>query len=391
MTHILIVPSFYPTKRDSVTGTFIEKQAKALNKAGHQVGVLVTPRLSATREHARLHGVTSLRTATRETYCKDFPVYRMHWGWFPRPIPPMVAFLLEQAGAAAFERYMKAHGRPDVLHPHNTFYGGYLAARLGERYGIPVVLTEHSSSFLEGLVIFPGQGRIARYVLTHTDARLVVGSSLIKPLQRYAPASTYEIVGNVIDTDLFTPGDTPPPHSPFIFGVIAQFRERRKGFDILIPAFARAFRGQDVYLKIRGDGPMRDEIEAMIRAEGVESQVSIHGRMSMPELRDFIRACHVIASSSYVETFGVSIAEGMACGKPVVATISGGPEDYVTPESGILVPAGDPAALAAGMQTIRAEYERFDARTIRQICVDQFSEQALVRRLEAIYSAAAKK
>ncbi len=388
--HILIIPSFYPTERDSVTGTFIEKQAKALHKAGHQVGILITPRLSATRERALMHGLTSLRTVTHETYFKDFPVYRMHWGWSPRPVPPLVAFLLEQAGISAFEQYIKVHGRPDILHPHNTFYGGYLAVRLGERYGIPVVLTEHSSSFLEGLVIFPGQGKIAHYVLTHTHARLVVGSSLIAPLQRYAPGSTYEIVGNVIDTDFFTPGDTPVPHSPFVFGVIAQFRERRKGFDILIPAFARAFRGQDVYLKIRGDGPMQNEIEAMIRAEGVESQVSIHGRLTMPELRDFIRSSHVIASSSYVETFGVSIAEGMACGKPVVSTISGGPEDYVTPESGILVPAGDPAALANAMQTIRTDYERFDPHAVHQICVNQFSEQALVRRLETIYSAATR-
>jgi len=105
----------------------------------------------------------------------------------------------------------------------------------------------------------------------------------------------------------------------------------------------------------------------------------------MEELRELIRNSHAIVCSSHVETFAVSVAEAMACGKPVVVTRSGGPEDYVTDESGIIVPPGDPAALAAAMQQLQANYERYRPETVRAVCVERYSDEALVNRLEAIY------
>ncbi len=389
--HILIIPSYYPSRVQRLTGIFVERQANALHKAGHQVGVLVTPRFSTTREQIQLDGLKSLRATTRESIFTDYPVYRMHWGWFPRPLPPIVAWLLEKAGMRAFEHYVRAHGKPDILHPHNTFFGGYLAARIGAKHDIPVILTEHSSSFLENLVIFPGQEQIARYTLKHSAARIVVGRSLVRALHRYAPDVPIEVIGNVINTDTFTPDDRVLSASPFVLGVIAQLRERRKGFEILIEAFHRAFGGKDALLKIRGDGPMRAQVDAHIARLNLTSQVEFIPRLSDAEMCDFINNCHVIVSSSHVETFAVSVAEGMACGKPIVATISGGPEDYVTPEAGILVPPGDADALAQALMQMRENYALYNPKVIRQLCVDQFSEGALVRNLESIYTSALRR
>ncbi len=385
--HILIVPSYYPSREKPITGIFIHKQAQALHKAGHKVGVLVTPRISVTLEQIRQDGVSSLRATTREAYFTEFPVYRMHWGWFPRVLPPVLTPVLKSAGKRAFERYCREQGKPDVLHAHNIFYGAYLAAYLGERYDIPVVLTEHSSSFLEGLVIFPGQPGIVAHTLRHIDARFVVGRSLVDALHRYAPEQPIEVLGNVIDTNFFTPDDRKLPASPFVFTVIAALKERRKGFEVLIAGFHQAFAGRpDVILNIRGDGPLKPGIEAQIAQLGIGSQVRFLDYMEMPELRELIRNSHAIVNSSHVETFAVSVAEGMACGKPVIATRSGGPEDYVTDASGILIPPGDPAALAEAMRRLMANYDQYDPAVAREICVTQFSEEALVSRLESVYS-----
>lgn len=383
--HILIVPSYYPSQDQPLTGIFIEKQANALRQSGHRVGVLVTPRINITTEYVRRKGLPSLRPTTIDVTCPNYNVYRMHWGWFPRVLPAGVTFLIRQAGFAAFKQYCREQGMPDMLYPHNIFYGGYLADQLGAHYQIPVILLEHSSSFLEGLVIFPGQGRIARDTLRGVDACFVVGRALIDALHHYAPEVPIEVLGNVVDTDFFVPPVTPPPQNPFIFTVIAQLKERRKGFEILIDGFYRAFAGDDsVRLYVRGSGPLKSEIDAHIARLNLK-QVKFLPYMSSGELRDLIQRSHVIVSSSYVETFAVSVAEGMACGKPVVATISGGPEDYVTPESGILIPSGDPEALADALRQIRADYERYDPELIRQVCVERFSEQAIVNRLEQTY------
>jgi teichuronic acid biosynthesis glycosyltransferase TuaC len=385
--HILIVPSYYPTAMQPLTGIFIEKQAVALRKAGHRVGVLVTPRLSATRDYVNKNGLLSLRPFTVDMQAPDIPVYRMHWGWFPRPLPPVVALLVTQAGKRAFQRYCHEHGAPDVLYPHNIFYGGVLASRLSRAFDVPSILLEHSSSFLEGLIIFPGQPSLIRETLQNTQARFVVGSSLIRALQAYSPQAQIEVLGNVIDTDFFVPAPEPPPRTPFTFTVIAQLKERRKGFDILIDAFHRAFAGRDdVRLIIRGSGALRPEIEAQIAQLGLQAQVQILGEyMSLEALRSLIWRSHAIVCSSTVETFAVSIAEGMSCGKPVVVTRCGGPEDYVTEESGIIVEPGDAAALADGMTQMVADYQRFEPERIRRVCLERYSERAIVQRIEAAY------
>ena len=387
--HILIIPSYYPTEMQPLTGIFIQKQAAALRKAGHRVGVLVTPRINATREYVNRFGLLSLRPFTVQIEEPDIPVYRMHLGWFPRPLPPLVALLLTQAGKSAFTQYCREYGVPDLLYPHNIFYGGVLAARLSRQYHIRSILLEHSSSFLEGLIVFPGQPGLIREALQNIHACLVVGSSLIRPLQSYSPQTSIEILGNVIDTDFFTLSPHASPTSPFTFTVIAQLKERRKGFDILIDAFHQAFSGRDdVRLNIRGSGVLRKEIDAHIARLGLETQVKILGDyMSLEALRELIWQSHVVVCSSTVETFAVSIAEGMSCGKPVIVTRCGGPEDYVTEDSGFIVDPGSAAALANAMTQIAVDYHRFDAERIRHVCLERYSERAIVRRIEDTYDA----
>ncbi|MBK8026602.1 MAG: glycosyltransferase [Chloroflexi bacterium] len=389
--HVLVVASYYPTAENPVTGIFIETQALMLHRAGHRVGVLVTPRLAATRETIRRDGLAGLKAVTRETYFPydaDMPVYRMHWGWFPRPLPPIVAPLTASAGAAAYRQYVKSHGAPDVLFAHNVFYAGFLAARLKRQFGVPAVLLEHSSSYREGRVIFPGQGRIARATFAACDPVMGVSTALARSIAPYLNGKTCTTLGNLVDTDFFAPTD-PPPRPPVVFSWIAMFTQRVKRPDVLLKAFARvAEAAPDARLHLRGDGFMRGEIESQIAALGLGDRVTLLGASDLAGVRDTIRASHAVISSSDIETFGLTLAEAMACGVPVVATRSGGPEDFVTPDAGILTPPGDPEALAESMLRIIRDYGRFDRTAARNLIVERFSERALIVRLEAAFQAA---
>lgn len=387
--HILFITSYYPSLEAPITGIFFHDQAVALHKAGHKVGILVTPRLNATIAHIKREGVSKLKATTCDSDFAAFPVYRMHWGWFPRPFPFIIAPLLASAGSIAFERYVREQGMPDVVHGHNIFYGGYLASVLSEKYKIPSVITEYSSSYLEGLIIFPGQPAIIRRSLRTSKSNMVCGSSLIKPLNGFAPEQKFQTLGCIIDTDFFSPAAQPSTPTPFKFLVIAQLKERRKRFDILLTAFASAFRGRhDVLLKIRGHGPLRPELDKLIEELGIGAQVEFLPTMTKEQLRDLIQQSHCLVSSSSVETFGVSVAEAIACGHPVVSTISGGPEDFVTERSGILVPPGSVPALAQAMQQIVTTYDRYQPNEVRLDVSERYSEPNYVQRLEEIYQRA---
>src|SRR5690606_10263884 len=143
--HILIIASFFPSTIRPHTGIFFQDQARALQRAGHQVGVLVLPRLRETLHdwHAQAPWLPEI---TRED-AENIAVYRMQRLWFPRVLPRVCRWLTGYYGQRAIERYFTEQGKPDILHAHNTFYAGYLAAVANTQHHIHTILTEHSTNF----------------------------------------------------------------------------------------------------------------------------------------------------------------------------------------------------------------------------------------------------
>ncbi len=380
--HILIIPSWYNTPAEPIRGSFFRDQALALQKAGHRVGILVAP-----AKLRSLHGLDEVwhnfrRANTAITVEDDsgIMIYRMPWwGWWPSLYP----WVRGDLGLRIFDHYCQEQGTPDILHGQSVLYGGYLAAYIGHHRRIPSVMTEHSTTFLRKLIL-PGQGWFISYTLRHLDRRLAVQLPLARALNRFAPEQQIDILPNVVDTDFFTAGPDAPPDQPFVFSVICRL-VRHKRIDVLLRALARAFQSQPVHLNIGGDGKQRAAWEQLAQQLGIAAQVTFLGALSREAVRDLIRRSHAVVSSSDVETFGITLIEAMACGKPVISTRSGGPELFVTESNGLLVPTGDPAALAEAMAQLVRDYARFDPAAIRASIVARFSEAAFIEQTEQIY------
>jgi glycosyltransferase involved in cell wall biosynthesis len=120
-----------------------------------------------------------------------------------------------------------------------------------------------------------------------------------------------------------------------------------KDFVTLIRALA-ALPGREYEALIVGDGPDRGAVEAEIRRLGIEDRVQLAGeRDDVPEL---LASSDVFVLSSRSEGLPVSALEAMAAELPVVASDVGGLAELVVDgETGILVPAGDEAALAEAL------------------------------------------
>jgi L-malate glycosyltransferase len=118
---------------------------------------------------------------------------------------------------------------------------------------------------------------------------------------------------------------------------------------------------------------------------GLNSQVRLLGRLTRDEIKELIQTSHAIASTSWIETFGVNLIEALSCGKPVISTRSGGPDDFINRQNGILVPTGDEVALAESMKQMVEDWRTYDPDMIRSQCIERFSEKAIVRRLETMY------
>ena len=147
-------------------------------------------------------------------------------------------------------------------------------------------------------------------------------------------------------------------------------------------------------LVVVGDGPERAGLAARARERGLASRVAFRGRVSDAELQAAYRDADVLVLPSVVdargdtEGLGVVLLEAMAFHVPVVASRLGGITDIVTDgKTGLLVPPGDAAALAAALRGLAEDRTRARrlAEAGHQVLQERFSWPAITARWLAVY------
>lgn len=123
-----------------------------------------------------------------------------------------------------------------------------------------------------------------------------------------------------------------------------------KGLQYGIEAIARLQQkrpGRPVRYTIIGEGPLREELEALVRTLNLEEVVNLPGAMEQKDLVQILLGSDIFLFPSIAEALPVSLMEAQAIGLPVVATQVGSADQIVSEgQSGFLVPSKDPQALA---------------------------------------------
>lgn len=111
--------------------------------------------------------------------------------------------------------------------------------------------------------------------------------------------------------------------------------------------------GLQFHLNLAGDGPLRQDLEALAIQLGLQDSVSFLGAQSSLEVRQLFLACDIAVLASTGESMGLVNMEGMACGRPVIATrVLGVPELVSDKITGFLCPPGDSKAIAENIDWI---------------------------------------
>ena len=176
-----------------------------------------------------------------------------------------------------------------------------------------------------------------------------------------------------------------------VLGTVCRLVEPKKGLRVLLEAVAQLRKQSSVpgcQLLIVGDGPAYGSLCERAERMGLAPWVVFAGMRR--DVAGLLPLLDIFVLPSLYEGFGIAILEAMAAGRPVVATAVGGiPEVVVHGETGLLVPPGDPVALAAALHELLAHPER--ARALgargRERAREKFHIESIVRQHETLYEA----
>ncbi|MFQ5590087.1 MAG: glycosyltransferase [Phycisphaerae bacterium] len=163
-----------------------------------------------------------------------------------------------------------------------------------------------------------------------------------------------------------------------------------KGHFVLLDALAiLREKGIDARCTLVGDGPMRSAVETRAARLNLQGMVTFTGALEPHRVTALYQAAKVVVLASLSEGVPVVLMEAMACSRPVVATWVGGvPELVENGRSGLVVPPGDPEALAEALRLVLtdAELARRLGENGAQRVRNRFNIEEAVHQLAALFS-----
>jgi glycosyltransferase involved in cell wall biosynthesis len=158
-----------------------------------------------------------------------------------------------------------------------------------------------------------------------------------------------------------------------------------KNYPGLLDAAQRVVeRGLPVRFVAAGQGPLEGEIRALHATSGLGEHFSLLGYRD--DATRLIAGADVFVLASDHEGLPVTVMEALTLGVPVVATAVGGLPEIVGPETGILVPPGDPAALADAIARVADPEVRGGLAAAAARTGERFSSHDAVARVDAVYA-----
>lgn len=265
-----------------------------------------------------------------------------------RVVPIELSERPRRSDAGTIARLGRLAAEVDLVHAHGLRAGAL--AVLGSRGRTPVVVTLHNG---------PPQSAPARAVHAALEATVARGAALVLVVspdlgQRLRRLRARAVRGAVIaapprrvpanSRHLVRSGLALAPHTAL--AVTVARLAPQKDLATLIHAAAR-LRDLDLIVVVAGEGPLRPDLQALIDAEGAPVRL-LGARADVPDL---LAAADVVASSALWEGQPVALQEALLEGAAIVATDAGGTA-AVLGDAGLLVPVGDPEALATALRTV---------------------------------------
>lgn len=334
---------------------------RELVRQGHFVTMMTSRSRPGLPERENMDGIDVVR--------KWFPEKRTPAGWAAHTL-------------ATVPHFLRLARHADILHAQ-TFASAVPGMMAKRRYGLPLVITLHTSHFLK-LAEKPVWQPVLRRIIRSADWLLAASTEIRDVALGLYPHPRAEALTNGVDTEMFVPREKSPRARPRL--LVPRRLFHKNGVEYFIRALPLIRREVDVEALLIGDGPERGKLEALAVELGVADAVTFMGKRANDEMPALVADADVAIFPSLMEATSVAALEAMSCGVPVAASRVGGLPEIVDESVGTLFEAANPEAQAAAIVALLRSGE-LETRggLARERVVQHWSVARLARRHLEIY------
>ena len=274
----------------------------------------------------------------------------------------------------------------DLIHAHVTMDAAFFAWIIGKIKNVPFVVTEHAPDYLK-----QNWHRIPKFVkpllkkvIKQSQYILPVSHNLANNMQAFGLEGNYEVVPNVVNTDLFSIGTN--KEEKFKFLHLSGFQDVKNIKGILNAVKLLEKNHQDFNLTIAGSGDL-NPLQRYAKEIGVLESVNFIGRINEQEVAELMSQQNAFVLFSNYENLPCVLIEAQASGLPAISTDVGGTAEIISnSELGILIPPQNEEILAEKMAWIINNIESFDREKIRNNALTRYSELQVRQQLLRVYN-----
>lgn len=302
---------------------------------------------------------------------------------------------------------------------------GYGVAKIARRMGIPVVTIMHGYETMlffsvlnqvrnlekDYLFLFKSFFSCFYYslfrefpLLMNTSMIIAVSEKVAKVISRrpFVDGNKIKVVRYGIDLSIFNPSQQKRKDTRIKLGIadneaailFLSFVSKQKGANIAIKALHKLANIRNIKLIIAGDGEYLDDAKLLVRHYCIESRTIFTGFVPNENTSRYYNAADIfIFPTLRVESFGIVIAEAMACKKPIIASNIGSIPDVIdNGVNGILFPPGDFEELSKQINRLLNDkkYSEMISQNARQKASREFGLDTMVDKTLKAFELATK-
>ncbi|MCX6292042.1 MAG: glycosyltransferase [Bacteroidetes bacterium] len=375
---ILFITKWFLHRNDPQFAVFVSKHAEAI---------------SAIADVAVLHVMADEKPGEKiyDTVITEKPGYVCVQVYFRKKkgilFKPFQAFRYFNATRKGLQIIQKNFGGYDLVHAYILLRPAVIAWWLKITKGEKYIISEQWSGYATGK--FAEKNLFARmftrFIVKQSSAVTTVSGFLEEKMKEHGLHSDFFIIPNIIEVPAMNE-KVKQPGGPVRILVVADLVDEIKNISGTIRAFSAVRRDHsNLQLDIIGHGKDEVMLKDLVRNLQLDDVVFFHGVKSNKEVYDAIMQCDFVVMNSNFETFSLICAEALACGKPVIATRCGGPQEFIDEAAGILIDPGSREQLISAIKKMTGTFKSYPPDQLKQFAASRFSSETVSKKFLGVY------